>query len=64
MIKYHFARGNQGLQNPKDFDFVTANVKEQPVQEYLTDSSGILGQINLETLNNVINLRLKRSKFF
>ena len=24
-------------------------VKEQPVQEYLTDSSGILGQINLET---------------
>ena len=28
-------------------------VKEQPVQEYLTDSSGILGQINLETLNNV-----------
>lgn len=30
-----------------------AIVKEQPVQEYLTDSSGILGQINLETLNNV-----------
>ena len=30
-----------------------ARVKEQPVQEYLTDSSGILGQINLETLNNV-----------
>ena len=28
-------------------------VKEQPVQEYLTDSSGILGQINLKTLNNV-----------
>ena len=28
-------------------------VKEQAVQEYLTDSSGILGQINLETLNNV-----------
>ena len=24
-------------------------VKEQPVQEYLTDSSEILGQINLET---------------
>ena len=48
MIKYHFARGNQGLQNPKDFDFVTANVKEQPVQEYLTASSGILGQIILE----------------
>ncbi len=24
MIKYHFARGNQGPQNPKDFDFVTA----------------------------------------
>ena len=24
MIKYHFARGNQGLQNPKDFDFVSA----------------------------------------
>ncbi len=24
-------------------------VKEQPVQEYLTGSSGILGQINLET---------------
>ena len=23
------------------------SVKEQPVQEYLTDSSGILGQINL-----------------
>ena len=34
MIKYHFARGNQGPQNPKDFDFVTANVKEQPVQEF------------------------------
>ena len=33
------------------FRFVT--VKEQPVQEYLTDSSGILGQINLKTLNNV-----------
>lgn len=29
------------------------SVKEQPVQEYLTDSSGILGQINLKTLNNV-----------
>lgn len=32
---------------------VKAYVKEQPVQEYLTDSSGILGQINLKTLNNV-----------
>ncbi len=40
------------------------SVKEQVVQEYLTTSSGILEQINLETLNNVINLRLKRSKFF
>ena len=30
------------------------SVKEQPVQEYLTDSSGILGQINLA---------FKRSKF-
>ena len=35
------------ISGEKDF------VKEQPVQEYLTDSSGILGQINLETLNNV-----------
>ena len=25
-----------------------SDVKEQPVQEYLTDSSGILGQIILE----------------
>ena len=51
----------QGFQN--EFDEVDQNcshivlydraVKEQPVQEYLTDSSGILGQINLETLNNV-----------
>ena len=29
-------------------------VKEQPVQEYLTTSSGIFGQINLETLNSVV----------
>ena len=28
---------------------VGVDVKEQPVQEYLTTSSGILGQINLET---------------
>ena len=26
-----------------------ATVKEQPVQEYLTDSSGILEQLNLKT---------------
>ena len=35
-IEYRFVRG----ENP--------NVKEQPVQEYLTASSGILGQINLK----------------
>ena len=33
-------------------------VKEQPVQEYLTTSSGNLGQINLEIQINVINIIL------
>ncbi len=37
----------------KAYKMLKRAVKEQPVQEYLTDSSGILGQINLETLNNV-----------
>ncbi len=35
-------------QNKKEFQQITETVKEQPVQEYLTDSSGILGQIILE----------------
>lgn len=30
-------------------------VKEQPVQEYLTTSSGILGQINLVILKKLGN---------
>ena len=34
---------------PIIFHLLYMTVKEQPVQEYLTDSSGILGQINLET---------------
>ena len=33
--------------NVKIFIFFIVTVKEQPVQEYLTASSGILGQINL-----------------
>ena len=48
------AHNAQPVQNNlEDHLLLNSFVKEQPVKEYLTDSSGILGQINLETLNNV-----------